>query len=129
MDLPAPQVDLATMTGNVAQVFLTDHDWLTTISAIRGALRPGGRLVFSAFHPALAAAGVEANFEMAGVEYRLGAETHTMEAFCEAIRDAGFAQLRVAEFSGDEAMVAAVPKSRKYLGRPLLLLLTAKRSL
>jgi SAM-dependent methyltransferase len=44
--LPAMQVDLATMTGNIAQVFLTDEDWMATLNGIRDALRPGGRLVF-----------------------------------------------------------------------------------
>ncbi len=43
--LPPLQVDLATMTGNVAQVFLTDHAWLTNLSGIRAALKPSGRLV------------------------------------------------------------------------------------
>jgi len=38
------------------------------------AVRQGGRLVFSAFHPEVARTGVEANFEQGGVEYRLGAE-------------------------------------------------------
>jgi SAM-dependent methyltransferase len=38
------------------------------------ALREGGRLVFSAFHPEPARAGVEANFERDGTEYRLGAQ-------------------------------------------------------
>ena len=33
--LPAMQVDLATMTGNVAQVFLTAEDWLATLNGIR----------------------------------------------------------------------------------------------
>ena len=31
--LPALQVDMATMTGNVAQVFLTDEDWMATLRA------------------------------------------------------------------------------------------------
>ena len=44
--LPPLQVDLATMTANVAQVFLTDADWLATLRAVHGALRPGGHLVF-----------------------------------------------------------------------------------
>lgn len=39
-------VDLATMTANVAQVFLTDDDWAATLRAIRAALRPGGVLAF-----------------------------------------------------------------------------------
>jgi SAM-dependent methyltransferase len=50
--VPAMQVDLATMTGNVAQVFLTDEDWMATLNGIRGALRPGGHLVFEVRDPA-----------------------------------------------------------------------------
>jgi SAM-dependent methyltransferase len=51
-DLPPLQVDLATMTANVAQVFLTDEDWSATLRAVRRALRPGGRLVFETRDPA-----------------------------------------------------------------------------
>src|SRR5579864_2449540 len=40
------QVDLTTMTGNVAQVFIDDQDWATALAAVHLALRPGGRLVF-----------------------------------------------------------------------------------
>ncbi len=49
-----PQVgaDLVTMTGNVAQVFVTDQDWATVLCAVRQALRPGGRLVFESRDPA-----------------------------------------------------------------------------
>ncbi len=50
--LPRIEVDLATMTGNVAQVFLTDEDWTATLHAIRDALRPGGHLVFEVRDPA-----------------------------------------------------------------------------
>jgi SAM-dependent methyltransferase len=49
--IPPLQVDLATMTGNVAQVFLTDEDWMTALRAIGQALRPGGRLVFESRVP------------------------------------------------------------------------------
>ena len=50
--LPPLQMDLATMTGNVAQVFLTDDDWRATLRGIRAALRPGGRFVFETRDPA-----------------------------------------------------------------------------
>lgn len=50
--LPELQVDLATMTGNVGQVFLTDEDWAATLRGIRAALRPGGYLVFEVRDPA-----------------------------------------------------------------------------
>ncbi len=45
-------VDVVTMTANVAQIFLTDPDWLATLAKARAALRPGGRLIFEARDPA-----------------------------------------------------------------------------
>jgi SAM-dependent methyltransferase len=50
--LPELQVDLATMTANVAHVFLTDEDWAATLRGVYAALRPGGRLVFEVRDPA-----------------------------------------------------------------------------
>jgi SAM-dependent methyltransferase len=50
--LPPLEVDLAVMTGNVAQVFLTDEDWAATLNGVRDALRPGGRFVFETRDPA-----------------------------------------------------------------------------
>ncbi|HET9168763.1 MAG TPA: methyltransferase domain-containing protein [Actinospica sp.] len=49
--LPRLGADLATMTGNVAQVFLTDDAWSETLRAIGDALRPGGRFVFETRRP------------------------------------------------------------------------------
>lgn len=49
--LPPLAADLAVMTGNVAQVFLTDDEWSETLRAIRNALRQGGHLVFEARRP------------------------------------------------------------------------------
>ncbi|MFC3896809.1 class I SAM-dependent methyltransferase [Lentzea rhizosphaerae] len=48
--LPPLSVDLATMTGNVAQVFLGD-DWEATLRGVHGALRPGGHFVFETRRP------------------------------------------------------------------------------
>jgi 2-polyprenyl-3-methyl-5-hydroxy-6-metoxy-1,4-benzoquinol methylase len=44
--VPAFDADLGVMTGNVAQVFLTDAGWSQALRAIRAALRPRGYLVF-----------------------------------------------------------------------------------
>jgi SAM-dependent methyltransferase len=49
--LPALGADLAVMTGNVAQVFLTDGDWARMLDAVGSALRPGGHLVFETRRP------------------------------------------------------------------------------
>jgi SAM-dependent methyltransferase len=49
--LPPLHVEAAFMTGNVAQVFLTDDDWAATLRGIRTALRLGGVLVFETRDP------------------------------------------------------------------------------
>jgi SAM-dependent methyltransferase len=91
-------------------------------------LRRGGRLVFSAFHPSLARAGIEANFERGGTEYRLGAERYTVADYLDHISDAGFRRLEWREYRGDDRLVEEVPSATKYLGRPLLLLVRAERA-
>lgn len=50
--LPPLAVDLATMTANVAQVFVSDSEWLAVLHAVRAAVRPGGKLVFETRDPA-----------------------------------------------------------------------------
>jgi SAM-dependent methyltransferase len=49
--LPPAGGDLAVMTGNVAQVFLTDDEWAQTLRGIATALRPGGYLAFETRRP------------------------------------------------------------------------------
>ncbi len=43
--------DLAVMTGNVAQVFVSDEDWALTLDAVHGCLRPGGWFAFETRRP------------------------------------------------------------------------------
>jgi SAM-dependent methyltransferase len=50
--LPPLAVDLATMTGNVAQAIADPDAWEGTLRGIRAALRPGGHLVFETRDPA-----------------------------------------------------------------------------
>ncbi|GAA4670423.1 class I SAM-dependent methyltransferase [Amycolatopsis dongchuanensis] len=50
--LPPLEVDLATMTANVAQAIVDPGDWAGTLDGAREALRPGGRLVFETRDPA-----------------------------------------------------------------------------
>ncbi len=92
------------------------------------ALRRGGRLIFSAFHPDLARAGIEANFERDGTEYRLGAERYTVGDYLNHISDAGFQRLAWRECVGDDRILEEVPWAAKYIGLPLLLLVRAERA-
>ena len=50
--LPPMQVDLAFMTANVAQVFLSDDEWNETLKSIHAVLKPGGRFIFETRNPA-----------------------------------------------------------------------------
>lgn len=90
-------------------------------------LRPGGRLVFSVYHPVLAAAGIEANFVHDGIEYCLGARRHLVGDYETAVRSAGFAIRARHEPRGDRALAAAFPAASKFVGVPMLLVLVADR--
>ncbi|MEJ7742256.1 MAG: class I SAM-dependent methyltransferase [Nocardioidaceae bacterium] len=58
--MPPMQVELATMTGNVAQAIVDEPDWEGTLRGVYAALRPGGHLVFETRDPAYRAwRGVE----------------------------------------------------------------------
>jgi hypothetical protein len=43
------------MTANGAQVFVDDADWVSTLTGVHQALRPGGHLVFEVRDPSLRA--------------------------------------------------------------------------
>src|SRR5256886_10510562 len=50
--LPSMRVDLATMTGNVAQAIVEPSDWEETLRGVYKAIGPGGHLVFETRVPA-----------------------------------------------------------------------------
>ena len=49
--LPEHSFDLAVMTGNVAQIFLAEQDWIRTLTAIRRSLNAGGYVAFESRNP------------------------------------------------------------------------------
>ncbi|WP_173400694.1 class I SAM-dependent methyltransferase [Ilumatobacter nonamiensis] len=51
-DAPRVGADAVTMTGNVAQVFVTDESWSAMLTAAKGALGIDGHLVFETRDPA-----------------------------------------------------------------------------
>lgn len=90
-------------------------------------LAPGGRMVFSVYHPAMAEAGKEAHFERDGVDYRLGAERHSARDYTGAFQRAGLVGITLQEFVGDDQLAAEVPSARKYVGFPMLLVYEAMK--
>jgi SAM-dependent methyltransferase len=134
--VPLAQADLNRTLPVQAGVFdgllcalVSEHltDLQTFFREAFAALRRGGRLVFSAFHPEMARSGIEANFEKDGTEYRLGAEPYTLDDYLNHMDTAGFHDLRWRNYCGDQDLVDRVPWASKYLGRPLLLIIEAKR--
>lgn len=91
-------------------------------------LRPGGRLVFSVYHPEMAAAGKEANFQIDGIEYRLGAARHGVSDYLGAAERAGFEALTATAFEGDERLAREMPSAAKWVGRRLLLLIEGRKA-
>jgi len=103
------------------------NELLLALREMHRVLRVGGRLVFSVYHPEMAAAGKEANFERAGIEYRLGAHRYTIEDYENLLEDAGFAEPARHEFLGDERLVGSVPSATKLLRFPVLLVFEARK--
>ena len=91
------------------------------------ALRRGGRFVFSVYHPEMAAAGKEANFQRGDVEFRLGAFRHTLPDYMSLLDDAGFSDLARSEFRGDDALARAVPGWQRYIDFPVLLVIRGQK--
>ncbi|HEY7914987.1 MAG TPA: class I SAM-dependent methyltransferase [Blastocatellia bacterium] len=91
------------------------------------ALKRGGRFVFSVYHPEMAAAGKEANFQRGGVEFRLGAFRHTLSDYLSMLDEAGFSDLALSEFRGDDALARVVPGGQRYIDFPVLLVIRANK--
>jgi SAM-dependent methyltransferase len=91
----------------------------------RRVLRPGGRLVLTVYHPTLAAAGAEPNFDLGGLNYRLGTTLRSVQEYLDLVVEAGFAQLAFAEYRGDQRLADEVPGAARLVGLPVLLLVAA----
>jgi hypothetical protein len=90
-------------------------------------LLPGGRLVFSVYHPDLAQAGKEANFNISGIEY-LGAIRYTVDDYLNLIDAAGLRHLRYYEFEGDPDLMLTIPEAENLIGKRVLLVIEARKA-
>ena len=106
--------DLAIMTGNVAQVFLDDSEWETTLQALHTTLRPGGYLAFESHNP-LARAWEKWNrddtFEQINTRFGL------MECWLELVKDeygrVRFVGHNVFKSTGEDLVVSSELRFRR----------------
>ncbi len=95
-------------------------------AAARRVLKPGGRAVVSAMHPAMLLRGTMARFTDpgSGEVVAPGSVPHSVAGFVMASVHAGFHLADVSEHCPDDALAARVPRAAKYVGWPMLVLLS-----
>jgi malonyl-CoA O-methyltransferase len=91
----------------------------------RRVLRPGGRAIVSAMHPAMFLRGSRAAFTdpASGEKVYPGSVAHGLADFVMAAVRAGFALEDLLERAPDEAFASRYPRAAKYVGWPMLVVL------
>ena len=89
-------------------------------------LKPGGRAIISAMHPAMFLLGSQARFTdpASGEVVQPGSMAHSVSAMVMAAVKTGFQLRGVAEFSPDDEFAARYPRAAKYIGWPMLVVLS-----
>jgi SAM-dependent methyltransferase len=92
----------------------------------RRVLRPGGRAVVSAMHPAMFLRGTQARFTdpATGEVVMPGSLPHSVGAFVMAAVRVGFRLTGVEETAPDAAFAVRYPRAAKYAGWPMLVVLS-----
>src|SRR5262249_53992892 len=91
----------------------------------RRVLRPGGRAVVSAMHPAMFLRGAQARFTdpSSGERVQPGSVDHPLGAFVLAAAPARVRPSAVEGFAADAAFAARSPRAATYVGWPMLVVL------
>jgi ubiquinone/menaquinone biosynthesis C-methylase UbiE len=101
------------------------HDLGAFFAEAHRVLRPGGRAVVTAMHPAMFLKGVAARFTdpATGEKVQPGSVAHTLGDFVMAAVRAGFALEGVGEYAADATFATRCPRAEKYVGWPMLVVL------
>jgi len=96
------------------------------LAEARRVIRPGGRAVVSAMHPAMFLRGAQARFTdpESGELVRPGSLPHSVGAFVMAAVRAGFRLSAVEEFAPDAEFAQRYPRAARYVGWPMLVVLS-----
>ena len=90
---------------------------------------PRGLIVVSAMHPAMMLRGVQARFHDArtGARIQPASFPYQVSDYTTAARSAGLVIDHLSEHAVDAALAAAHPRGARYVGWPMLLLMTLRR--
>ena len=93
-------------------------------------LRPNGRVVVSAMHPAMFLRGSQARFTdpSSGQVVQPGSMKHQLSDFVIAAVRAGFHLENMGEYAADAAFASRYPRAEKYIGWPMLVVLALRRA-
>jgi malonyl-CoA O-methyltransferase len=121
--LPFPAGEFDLVVSGLVLEHLRELDGF--FAEARRVLRPGGRAVISAMHPAMFLRGAQAKFTdpESGEDVRPGSVDHPLGAFVMVAVRAGFRLEGIDEHAPDAALAARCPRAAKYVGWPMLVVL------
>lgn len=93
---------------------------------VHRALKPGGRAIISAMHPAMWLRGSQARFTdpYSGEIVLPGSLAHSLSAFVMAALQAKMQLTNIAEYSPDATFAEQYPRAAKYVGWPMLVVMS-----
>jgi ubiquinone/menaquinone biosynthesis C-methylase UbiE len=126
-DLHAPLPFPASAFDRVISGLVLEHlqDLAGLFREAHRVLRPSGRAVVSAMHPAMFLRGTQARFTdpASGTIVQPGSLPHTLGDFVMAALRAGFSIEALGEHVPDAAFAARYPRAETYVGWPMLVVL------
>jgi malonyl-CoA O-methyltransferase len=95
---------------------------------IRRVLRPGGRAIVSAMHPAMFLRETQAGFldPVTGEKVKPGSLPHSVSAFVMAAIRARLEIVELTERAADDEFAASYPRAARYVNWPMLLVLVLR---
>ncbi|TWT33578.1 Malonyl-[acyl-carrier protein] O-methyltransferase [Posidoniimonas corsicana] len=98
-------------------------------SAAYATLKPGGRAVLSAMHPAMFLRGSQARFTDpdTGEVVPVGSLPHSISEFVMAALGGGFQISGLTESAPDADFAARFPRAEKYVGYPMVVVMSLER--
>jgi ubiquinone/menaquinone biosynthesis C-methylase UbiE len=98
----------------------------TFFAETRRVLKPGGKAIVSAMHPAMFLRGSQARFTdpASGELIQPGSIAHSLGAMVMSAVRGGFEVLDIGEFAPDAGLAAEFPRAEKYVGWPMLVVLS-----